>query len=684
MDAPFVAAVITLLLMLLAVVLLAPLARWLRLPLPVLLVIAGLGLGASAAALDAPVPGLAEPQVFGELILLILLPTLVFATAQEMDFQRLRDNSRAILFLAVPGLLISSGVIALLLGGFTSLSWGVALLIGVVLSATDPAAVIEQFKQLGAPRDLTIMVEGESLFNDATTIVLAKITLSVLTAGGLAVNLFATGGLSFIGALVGGAIVGVVLAALVLGLLKWLRDDPYTELTLTLLLAYGSYLGAEYLLHASGIVATAAAGLMLARQRPLPVSRRTEQYLSHFWGALSFIAAGVVFVLVGLAAQPQRLVAHWDLALAAIIAMLVSRALIIYGLMPMAGLLRSHSRRVISSYKHLLNWGGMRGAVTLALAMSLAPPAYAELIVSVVLLAVLFTILVQGLSIGWLAHRLGLDVPDTSERIALNESCLLAKGAALYQLARVEDAVLARVPQLSEQRQRLQAECDVLKQQIAHWREEEEGPVDEWRRLLLRGLYLEVEYLYRLFDQGLLPADTYIAVRNQLLELQEGIRHQYAQPDTYPTHRIADWIGWLSHLASYSSSRAQAQAVADYMSAWARQISATYARNTLHQLMQADHVERAVVVEVDTFYNGWLSASAGQIERIEAAFPDVVAQLRNELLQRQLIAAQIGSLEQQVASGFLNEAQGEALIAELRESLAVEHLTRPDARPRRY
>ncbi|MGD8910406.1 MAG: sodium:proton antiporter, partial [Chromatiales bacterium] len=477
MDNLFIAATLTLLAFLLIAALLKPAADRFHIPLPVLLVIAGMGLGLISSHWELPWSALTETSVFGELIMFILLPTLVFETASRLDTDQLLENHRAILYLSIPGLLISAGIITLILGTLTGFNWGVAILLGIILSATDPAAVIAEFRRLGTPKDFNILVEGESLFNDATTIVLTKIIVVSLGTGIAIQQMIVDGALQLLMATVGGIANGWVFGRITYTLLIRLRRDPYIEITLTLLLAYGSYLNAEYLFHTSGIISTAVAGLVLARERPLPIPHRVEQQLNSFWSFLTHTATTLIFLIVGLVIQPENLLQDLDIAAIVIIAMLISRSLMIYGLMPGAGRLRSHSRKVRMAYRHILNWGGLRGAVTLALAMGLSTLDGAEQLLSVTLVAVLFTIIVQGLSISRLAHYLELDIPDVSDRIAGAESWLAAKKDAMQQLEVLEQTPFAQTGAPTTYARALEQEMSSLYRQLSHWRSEEEGPV---------------------------------------------------------------------------------------------------------------------------------------------------------------------------------------------------------------
>jgi len=661
MENPFVVAIISLLALLLTAALLRPLSNSTKIPFSVLLVVAGMGLGLIGDYWEMPWKELTDTKVFVELIMVILLPTLVFETASNLDTEQLIENYKAILYLAIPGLMISAGVITLIVGVFTDFSWPVALLMGVILSATDPVAVIEEFKRLGTPKDLTLLVEAESLFNDATTIVLIKLIVIILGTGIVLHEAIMNGISSFFIAFLGGLINGWIFGRMAYALLIRLRNDPYIEITLTLLLAYGSYLSAEYLFHSSGIISTAVASLVLARERPLPLPRRVEQYLRNFWQYLSFMATTLIFLMVGLVIETDVILQGIDVALIVIVAMFVSRSLVVYGLMPVAGQLRRHPAKVQMAYRHVLTWGGLRGAVTLALAMGLSNQPGAENLLSVVLIAVLFTILVQGLTIGRLTRLLQLDQPDASDRIAHAESWLSSKNYARKQLTELEQTPFAKTGAVEKYNHGLDDEIITLRHQMKHWRTVEEGPIGEWKRLLMKGLSLEVSYVYQVFDQGLLPAKSYIRLKRSLFEQIESLRHEYPQPDFVLIKRLpVFWRKIVSHLPFSRSP--EVIAAEEYITAWTRRLSCGYARLKLESLMDIDETDPSVRAYVMKFYSGWSESAKQLIQKIEHQYPQVCTAQQQQLVHRLALTAQIQDLKLQAQAGLLTEGEAESMI----------------------
>ena len=364
------------------------------------------GLGVAAF-----VPTLAF-EITPELVLVVLLPALVFEAAYQTDFDHLRRTGGGIALLAIPGVLVSAGVVALVLHLATGMQIENAFVIGAMVSATDPVAVIATFRRLGTPPALTTLVEGESLFNDGTAIVVFTIALRAVE-GQVSIT-DAIGGftLTVLFSLALGAITGFVASRVVARV-----DDHLIETTITLLVAYGTYVLAD-LLHQSGVIATVVAGITLGTYgRRIGMTARTQEALDTVWEFLAFILTALIFLLVGLAITVSGLVdaavpIAWGIG-----AVLVGRALVIYGLLGgTARLVGPRRSGLETGWLHILFWSGLRGAVAVALALSL-PEDFPQRtqVQSVVFGITLFTLIAQGLTIGPVARRALRARPDSGD-----------------------------------------------------------------------------------------------------------------------------------------------------------------------------------------------------------------------------------------------------------------------------
>ncbi len=355
------------------------------------------------AALGAAVgPLLAghTPHVGHTLILFVLLPGLLFEAALGLEWRHLAGHLVEVAVLATLGILLTTAVIAALGHAALGLPLAVAVLFGAAVAPTDPVAVVATFRRIGVPVRLLTLVEAESLANDGTGIVVFGIALAAIASPAVGLG---TAVLDFVRLTAGGIAVGAALGA-ALSLLTQRIDDAEVEMTLTAIAAYGGYLLGEEL-HVSGILCVVAAGVVVGNVgRPRGMSAATQAAVTTLWGYVAFLLNAVVFVLIG-ATVPWMVLGHnLGLVLAGVAVALLARAAAVYGLF---ALLRPLGRPISLAWQHLLVWGGLRGAVALALLLSIAPDARGLSTVRALVYGVVLTsILVQGSTVAWVARRL--------------------------------------------------------------------------------------------------------------------------------------------------------------------------------------------------------------------------------------------------------------------------------------
>ena len=372
----------------------AMLTRRFNVPYSVGLVAAGIGLALVA-------PGI-SPSLTPELIYFIFLPPLVFEAAIQIPWRPFYREMPLLLALVTVGVVFAAGVVAAGMHFLSGWSWIGALLFGVLIAATDPVAVIATFKQIAVPRRLHLMVEAESLLNDGVAAVGFAILLGV--AGGGAVSAGEVS-LHLLSTVLGGIAAGAAVAVPMI-LIAGRTDDRLVEITLTMLIAYGSFLLAEEF-DASGVLATLTAGMIVGNWGFCgSISDGGKQGVLHHWEYVAFLINSLIFMLIGgrEAATPILLV--FEAAGVATLFSLLGRAVAVY---PVMAAFQRTRLRVPWSYQHVLFWGGLRGALALALALAL-PRSIAERdeIIAVAFAVVAFSIFVQGLTMPWLIGKLGL------------------------------------------------------------------------------------------------------------------------------------------------------------------------------------------------------------------------------------------------------------------------------------
>jgi CPA1 family monovalent cation:H+ antiporter len=349
-------------------------------PYPAVLAAAGIGVGL--------LPGGQFPHIGGSVILLAFVPGLIFEAALTLDLAELRKRILPVGLLATAGVAITVLVIGVLTHVVIGLSWASAMLLGAILAATDPIAVISLLRRLRAPAGLAAILEGESLFNDGTGVAAFSAVLATIAAGAPS---FGDATIRFFAIALGGAAIGLAAGFLGSALLRFAEDAPL-EILATLVIAYGSYLAAD-VLHASGIVAVVVAGIVVARYGAR-LGRLHGSQLLGFWNLLAFVLNAMLFILVGAAVPATTLLPVAGLVLITYLVMLATRAVPVYGLLALSDL---RGASIPWSWRHLTFWSGLRGALSVALALTVAGATGVDSRVSVVAYGVvLLSLLVQG------------------------------------------------------------------------------------------------------------------------------------------------------------------------------------------------------------------------------------------------------------------------------------------------
>jgi CPA1 family monovalent cation:H+ antiporter len=365
--------------------LVAMLTRRLHLPYTVGLVLAGMGLYFSHIYL--------KWHLSKELIFSVFLPPLVFEAALFIHWGEFEKDLPVVGLLASAGVVLTAAVTAAGMYYGVDWDWGSAVVFGVLIAATDPVSVIATFKDANVHGRLRLLIEAESLLNDGTAAVAYVAVLAALAGGhenamSIAGSLFVT--------IVGGILVGGLIAAGLM-LLAGRTPDYLVEITFTTLAAYGSFFIAEHY-HLSGVLAALTAGLVVGNFRASGlITEAGRQALGHFWEYAAFVANSLIFLLIGAQEAEQHFEHLWAPVLLAIILVTAGRAVAIY---PLCALFSRSRLKVDIRQQHVLFWGGLRGALALALALSLPQdlPRHGD-IVTITFAVVAFSIFVQGLTV---------------------------------------------------------------------------------------------------------------------------------------------------------------------------------------------------------------------------------------------------------------------------------------------
>jgi monovalent cation:H+ antiporter, CPA1 family len=431
--------------------LLLPLAERFSIPYSVLLALVGIAIGAASHIplqyleggwLRDVVGTLRNFGLSAESLLYIFLPPLLFEAALGIDVRQLGDEAAPVLLLAVIGVVVSTLVVGFAMWPLAPVGVLACIILGAIVATTDPAAVIGLFRDIGAPRRLSTLVQGESLFNDAAAIAIYSLAVAILTGSRPAHP--GDGMLIFAREFGGGVAVGYATGWLTAALMPALRSSRLAEATLTIGFAYAVYIVCDHYLHVSGVVAVAAAALAVGAEGRRRLAPSNFESLVTTWEQLAFWASSLIFLFAAMRAPELLAAATWrDFALLAVMiaAALAARALTLYGLIPVLSFARI-GQPIGNNYKLFMLWGGIRGAVSLALALAVTeemsvPPEVRQFVGVLATCFVLFTLLVTGPTLRPLMRLLKLNDTPPAET-ALRERVI---GLALASIPEEIEAV---------------------------------------------------------------------------------------------------------------------------------------------------------------------------------------------------------------------------------------------------
>ncbi|MEF3046683.1 cation:proton antiporter [Pseudotabrizicola sp. L79] len=441
----------------LAIALSEPLAARLRLPVSVILAAVGIAIGAGASwfwtttvtdALNPVALAILNLPISSGIFIYIFLPILLFQVSLTLNLRRLLDDWVPVLTLAVVAVIVATFIIGMAIAPFTSMPLIACFLLGSIVSTTDPSAVVSIFRATPAPQRLARIVEGESLLNDAAAIALFSVFLTAVATREAEPDIAAA--LWRLPWLIGaGAVVGWLIGRVGVVVMGWLAPWPLAQVSVSFAIAFATFLTTDQIVGASGVVAVVVAGMTVNFMAPGRISPPSAEQLRDSWDLMAYWAGGLIFVLAALLiprALENLRPGDFGLILITVVAALVARAIILYAVLPVLTLTKL-SPRVEPPYRLAILWGGLRGAVTLALALAVteSPSIFVEVKRQVGIVAtgfVLFTLLVQGTTLRFVISLLGLDKLSALDRA-------LSDQVVAVSLQEVRETVAETTRQLS-------------------------------------------------------------------------------------------------------------------------------------------------------------------------------------------------------------------------------------------
>jgi len=625
----------------------AGLFRKVSMPYSVVLVVIGIILAELARVWTFLEP-LQTFKLSPELVFFVFLPALIFESGMSLNARQLLKDLAPVLTLAVPALLLSTTIVGIALWLVVDIDLTIALLFGALISATDPVAVVSLFKELGAPMRLNVLVEGESLFNDATAIVVFGILLTMITEGNELTLLTSAGAvLDFIRVFVGGALVGVVLGLLNSELLFRLQSSKSAVLVMSLVTAYVSFILAEHGLHVSGVMATVTAAITLSIYGLTRISLDVKPLLADTWEFISLVANSMLFLLVGLSINALQLFSHFWIILFVVMVVLLARAAAVYSLVQATT--RLFKLPMVSvAERHIMWWGGLKGGLAIAIVLSIPESLPGrDLLINLTLGVVLFTLMVNAWSIRWLMHYLQLDRLTDDEKSEVEEGIKQAKGVAQNTLKDYQ-----KLDILSD---RLTDKLVNKIQQVFHTDENSNNHQQRKHRLLyLAALREESLTLDQVFKSGLISQYTLLDIRNTLqIDREQEQMHdddsdpsfagyasifQRAEKTILKLLREKNWASGL--LAYYQRLRLSQQIQRDIA-------GIIMCHAVLEMLTSRDDAAEDSVLGFQELYSKRLARRQQRLEGLHIDFPELYEEISAQLFTRAtFVSAQLKTSDQ--------------------------------------
>lgn len=493
----------------------AGLCRNIPIPYTVLLVIIGIVLGGMARHYPE-MEMILEFQLTPEIVLFLFLPALIFESAFNLNARQLLRDLVPVLTLAIPALLISTAMVGIGLWLILGIDLSIALLFGALISATDPVAVIALFKELGAPERLTILVEGESLLNDATAIVVFNIILGLVVSGSFALSDAGLAVFEFLRVFLGGALIGFVLGFAISEIFHRYFSGLSAFMIMSIVVAYASFAIAEsHHIHVSGVMAVMSSAITIGALWVTRISQAHTHVVKETWDVIALVSNSLLFLLVGLSVDLGSLLARVDYIAVAVLLVLVARATAVYSLVPVT--IRGFSLpHVTMGERHIMWWGGLKGGLAIAIVLSIPLDLPGrQLLMDMTLGVVMFSLLFNAPTVRPLIQKLGIDKLTDDELSELKHGLDHAseKSSSILNYF-YKSGLLSRSTE-----QLVQKKTKELFSSDSPALEKEQGT----RHLHLTAIRTEEDELKYLHDIGLINHYTFLDIRNNIQRDREKI-----------------------------------------------------------------------------------------------------------------------------------------------------------------
>lgn len=614
-------------------------------------------------------------QFSPEFVFYIFLPTLIFESAYNLNFRQLKGLLGEITLLATFGLFLSTFLVAGLMYYFAGIDFGVAFLFGALISATDPVAVLAIFKELRAPKRLSTMMDGESLLNDGTGLILFNFVMKVVMGGTVALNsqLFISEGGHFISSLVKGLGIGLVLGwGFTYAIAK--SESKGVQLTLSLILAHATFIFADGILHVSGILTTMAAGLVVGNFGIRKLSSETRELFSETWEFMGFVANSLIFLLLGMKFAQVDFISHWKLVLiSAGVVIFIARPVSVFVSFLISNLFRSKFSKISFRHQTVVFWGGLRGAIA-ATAVLLVPESfqYFPELLAMTAGTILATFILNATTISVLLKKLKFVEFTVSEKIQKFEAEILIDEKVkeyLHQI-REQDYISEDIfKDLEDRYSNAEVKAITNLKKIQNKLKKKSSREIE-KILTYHTLEIEKKCYQNLLEQNEISEARFCTLNESILRQMDRLdRDELPDERKSPVKyapgipKKASWIdnipnGILQDLAIYIFKRSQKIKILERLQHYrARRIAGSKVINDLKKLTKHHAVfgEKEILEKILIRYENWHDNAQRKVKRLEEKFPDIVVPERIRTAQRSCLSKEYECQKDFYEKGLISE-----------------------------
>lgn len=647
----------------------------LYLPYTVILVIIGIAL--SVLSQWSPFSFINALELSPDLVFYIFLPMLIFEGAYNIRFLDLVSSLKTISVLSIVSLVLS----AFFIGGALfyvlpylgmSIPFLTLLLFGSLISATDPIAALAIFRETGAPKRLRVLLEGESLLNDGTALIFFQVVMGVMGAGALTAGVLIAGFLQFWFLTIGGIIFGLAMGFLFAKIIERVHNLETVEITMTLILAHITFIFAERFIHVSGVISLVAAGMVMGNYGRYKVSPGVREFMEHFWQYAAFLANSLIFLLIGLSIRGVSFAEFAPPIIVALTVVLLARFFSVYAVVPFTNRF-AREETVPFSWQFVLSWGGLRGALPLAIVLLLPFDfAHRNFLLILTLSIIFFTLLIQATTFKLLLRRFKLTAFSLIDRLEREEGFLMMDAEIQKRIKIIFDQkhisqktyekLSGMYTQLyNESKNRLSALFQENKKYLAY------GDV----LVVLRKHALSIERMayIRLFDRHEI-SEYSLSVLNAKIERQiDRIERRAPQVRVkngvnLPLEkRLVGIFYYVFKKFDYAPCRiiceniALSDAIHDYRVYRARKIAAVEVIGDLQEMMlqnEDDNYQKALV-EIITQYKNWQVGNANKLEALKSVNPKLSDIVEYVIANMTSLGMEIDLLKDMYAKGIIPE-----------------------------